>query len=308
MGLSFKRGVELYSNDNRDAGVSFVFEDHKYDGRATVTAMHALKAQTGVDLVVVWGNAPSSAAAPLAEQQRIPTLAVSMNPDAKDRNFVVTFGPPAAKVADTIAAYFKQTGASNYGAIGIDMGNVLEVFDMVEHRVHGFSSRKVVSATEVDFKPVISNFKSRSIDSLVLFLLPEQALTFLKQARQMDYSPSIIGGDIFATETFQSQAAQLTSKVAFVYGAVKPEFIRRLSDSEAGRSYFFEVATGYSVAAMSAELVKRKRVGDAPFVELDALSLESLPIPAIKYRSDDSLGRHFEVDAAVYTVPMASNE
>ncbi|MFO0416570.1 MAG: ABC transporter substrate-binding protein [Pseudomonadota bacterium] len=308
MGLSFKRGVELYSQDNPDSGASFVYEDHRYDGRSTVTALHALKAKAGVDLVVVWGNAPSSAAAPVAQQQRIPMLAVSMNPDAKDRDYVVTFGSPVDKVADSIATHLRGVGGNKYGAIGIDIGNVLEAFDLIEQRLNGFTSKKILLATEVDFKAVISSFKSRSIDSLVLFLLPEQALTFLRQARQMEYAPTIIGGDIFAAESFQRQAIPLSSKISFAYGAVRPDFIQRLSNTQAGSSYFFEVATGYSIAAIATQIAESRGASGLPFGYLDKISTDALPIPSIKYARDSSFGQRFELPPNIYALPTRESK
>jgi ABC-type branched-subunit amino acid transport system substrate-binding protein len=218
MGVSFRRGVELWLADHPNSKVSFLYEDHKYEGKAVVTGLHSLRGNSDIQMAIVWGNAPAGAAAPVAEQQKIPTLVISSNPDAKGRRFVASLGPPINIVVDKIVEHAHVAGIKKLGAVTIDMGNAVEVIDRVGQKHVGGVFTKVVSNEEVDFKPVINQLKSRDIDGIVLFLIPQQALTFLRQAKQMQYSPSIVGGDVFAVESFQRSAAQLTPKINFGYG------------------------------------------------------------------------------------------
>lgn len=306
MGGAFRRGVQLYLADHPTAAVSFLYEDHKYDGKTTVTALHALHARSDIKLMVVWGNTPAGAAAPVAEQQRIPTLAISMNPDARDRRYVVSLGPPVASLVSAIAEHFKNIGGGHVGAVSIDIGNALEAIDLVDAALDGSMLKKVVSSDEVDFKPIISQLRSRQIDRLVVFLLPQQALTFLRQAKQLTYTPQIVGGDVFAVESFENEAQHLTAKAGFVYGAVKDEFIAHLASGQSGTSYFFEVATGYSVAQMLDDLAQRIRLQAIPSNVLDdlvSLQLANLPIESIKFKHSPEFGRHFEVGVRYYPVP-----
>jgi ABC-type branched-subunit amino acid transport system substrate-binding protein len=305
MGASFRRGVELYLSDNPKAPISFLFEDHKYDGKAAVTGLHALRINNDLKFVVMWGNTPCSATAPVAEQQKLPMLAISMNPDAKGRKFVVSFGPPLERLVERIAGQIQSAGVRTPGAVAIDIGNSLKGIEMVNRSLNGGLFTRTVANEELDFKPIISQFKARSIDGVVLLLLPQQALVFLKQAKQFDYFPHIVGGDVFAVESFRTEAKQLSDKVNFVYGATLPAFRERLSKAPAGDSYFFEVATGYSVAAISAALAERWRSGvpsEDPFSVLGSLDLKSLPVAPLEYKEDESFGRHFEAGASIYPV------
>ncbi len=303
MGAGVRRGVELYLADNPKAPLSFVFEDNKYDGKSTVTALHALRANKDVKFVVVWGNAPCGAAAPVAEQQKLPMLAISSNPDAKGRIFVVSFGPLLQSLTGGIVDQLRSFGSRHPGAVTIDLGNALEAVELVNRDFEGAMFTKIVSSDEVDFKPIISQLKTRSVDGILLFLLPQQALTFLKQARQLNYSPHVVGGDVFAVDSFRKEVLQLSDKVSFVYGAVDAAFRDRLSSSPEGSSYFFEVATGYSVAAMSVALAQRWKSGTSsadPLAQLTSLDLKGLPVSSIEFKEDDSFGRHFQVGVSVY--------
>jgi hypothetical protein len=311
MGGAFRRGVDLYLSDHPSAKISFVYEDHKYDGKTAVTGLHALRARTDIDLMLVWGNMPAGAVAPVAEQQQIPTLAISMNPDAKGKQYVVSLGPPLGNVVDTIVDRFQRLGAARAGSVSIDMGNALEAIDLVDRQLGVQMLKKVVSSEEVDFKPIISQLRSREIHHLVVFLLPHQALTFLRQSKQLKYTPQIVGGDVFAVESFQHEARQLSSTVGFVYGAVKDDFIKRLSSLPHGRSYFFEVATGYSVAAMVDEVAQGRassaHAGDVPSAQtlsaLCAVQPPNLPLESLTFKETPDFGRHFEVRNRYYPIP-----
>jgi hypothetical protein len=232
-------------------------------------------------------------------------LAVSMNPDAKGRKFVVSLGPPLERLVERIVEQIRNAGVRTAGAVAIDIGNSLKGVEMVNHSLNGQLFTRTVANEELDFKPIISQFKSRSIDGVLLLLLPQQALVFLKQAKQLNYFPHIVGGDVFAVESFRKEAKQLSEKVNFVYGAALPAFRERLSKAPTGDSYFFEVATGYSVAAISAGLAERWETGASsndPFSILGSLDLKSLPVAPLEYKEDEPFGRHFEAGASIYPI------
>ena len=305
MGQSFKRGIDLYIEDHPQAKLERIYEDHRYDGKTVVTALHAVSAKAHDGLVIVWGNAPASAAAPVAEQQHIPTLAVSMNSDAKGRGYVVSLGPPLREVVGEILKALQYVGAKRVGAVAVDIGNSLEAIGLISEALGGDVTTKIVSNDEVDFKSVIMQLRSRSVDGLVVFLLPQQALTFLRQAKQLNYSPAIVGGDVFGVDSFRKEAESLSSKVGFVYGAVRPDFINRLAQSPAGASCFFEVATGYSIAAMIDGAVDRSRVlpaGGDILHQLASVDTAGLPLTKIEYSKTNDFGRHFEVGSQYYAI------
>ncbi len=158
--------------------MQFIFDDNRYDGRTTITALHALRATSGVRFIVVWGNTPSAAASPVAEQHKIPMLAISSNPDARDRRFVVSLGFPLEKLVDCMIRRFKRENVERHAALTVDLGNALEAVRLLDQRLGGGVLQKVVSSDESDFKPIILQLKARQISGLALFLLPQQALTF----------------------------------------------------------------------------------------------------------------------------------
>ncbi len=307
MGEAFRRGIELSQKDGAADHVQFMFEDHKYDGKTALTALHKLRGLDGIDLAVVWGNTPSGSCAPVAEQQEIPMLAVSMNPDAKGRRYVTTFGPPIESLIDRVAKQFEDWNLKEPGAVSVDLGNALIGIEMLRKQLDGKLLVKTIASDESDFKTLIAGLKSKGVDGLLLFATPEQALTFLRQSKSLHFFPKIIGGDVFAELSFHREALQLTQNLAFVYGAVDARFIKRLADIDGSPAYFFEVASGYALASMAEHLAMNVQKGSSkadPLSFLATVDLSKLPLPQMRFLEDSDYGRHFEVEGKVYPVPL----
>ena len=307
MGEAFRRGVELSQRDGLASHVEFIFEDHKYDGRMAVTALHKLRGTDDIDLAIVWGNTPSSSCAPVAEQQKIPMIAESMNPDAKGRQYVVTLGSPIEQLVDRIFEQFDEWKLVNPAAVSVDLGNALQGVELLNKKLNGKLHVKTVASDESDFKTILAGLKSRAVDGLLLFALPDQALMFLRQANQLQYFPKIVGGDVFADRSFQEEVAKLTPNLKLAYGAVDPKFIRRLMDLPESASYFFETASGYALASLAESIAIKAKSAPAdanPLSLLGSIDVSGLPLGNMRFVENEEYGRHFEVDGAIYSVPL----
>ena len=304
MGEAFRKGVSLFSLEHPETGTSlqFLFEDSQYDGKVAVAALRKFTAVDKVDLTVVWGNTPSGACAPVAESVRIPLLAVSMNPEAKGRTSVITFGPKIELLIQKIAEKLKAWNLQNPAAVSIDIGSALKGVSMLQKELNGNLVVKTVANEERDFRTLIALLRSQSIDGLLLFLMPEQAMTFARQAVELNYHPKIVGGDIFAEDSFQKRFAQELPELAFVYGAVTPEFIATLRERWGDASYFYESASGYSIAAMIARLgiEARGQPSSHMLQGFKAVPLDNLPVQGLRLLEDQEYGWHFENDARAY--------
>jgi hypothetical protein len=71
---------------------------------------------------------------------------------------------------------------------------------------------------------------------------------YQRHRHPLQLNQDVIGGNIFASDSFRLQAIKLTDTCSFGYGGVKKEFVQKLHESPEDSSYFFEVATGYSIA------------------------------------------------------------
>ena len=305
MGQGFRKGFDLYIQDNPESSkdVRFIFEDHKYDGKTAVSVYHKFREIDKTDFVIVWGNTPSGVCAPIAERMKLPLLAVTFDAHAKDRKHVVTFGPKTERMVNKLLEKFNTWNVSNPGAVSIDVGNALAGVEMMKQKLDGNLFVKIVSNEETDFKTIITTLRSKKIDTLFLLTFPQQALNFIKQSVQLNYFPKIIGGDVFADQNFREGVTDKLKDVFFVYGAVEKPFIERLKDKYADSSYFYETASGYSLAALFHRLaVQDSKLKKEDLIDsLRTVALSNVPVLGLKLLEDNEYGLHFENESAIYS-------
>lgn len=298
MGEAFKRGFELFQRENPNSPLEFLFEDHRYDGKAAVSAFRKLKDFNHVDLNIVWGNTPGDSCAPIAEQEKFPTIAISMNPVSKGRTQVLSLGPPLEKLLAKVLEQFKAWNLAHPEAVSIDIGNALKGMEDLKISLNGNFNLTVVASEEADFKSILLGLRARHADGLVLLLMPQQAMTFLKQAKDLNFFPKIIGGDVFADQEFRAAGAKLSPGLSYVYGAVDPVFVEKVASVYRNTSYFFETATGYTVAM----LAQRAWASGTPKIldSFASVKLDGVPILGLELKDSQDLGRHFESAGSIY--------
>lgn len=300
MGQSVNNGLELYKKDNpeRVKNITFIIEDSKYDGKETSTVINKLITTDKVDMLYVWGVTPSEIAAPIADQKNVPTIIGTYLTQSAKHKSVVEFGPSEDTCLDPIVEYLKKDGNENhdYGAISIDIGSAMSALDSIDKRAGYTMPREVVPADVTDFKSIITKFKNKKIKRVVLFLFPEQALTFLRQAKALSYEVSVLGGDIFAEEKFFTEAKTLTPHLFISYGRVAPWLEEKYRATYHQASYLSEAGYGYSLGALSSMILNKKdELRSVHFHELIAkLPVSELPItnPEIKAGADGSMRIH----------------
>ena len=304
MGQAFLRGFELYKEDNprSQERVKYVFDDSRYDGKVVVGSMHKFREVDKVDMAVVWGNSPTEVAAPLAERYRLPLLAISFAPHGKNREFVMTFGPKMEGLVDKIVQKFNEIGAAHPAAVSVDLGDALKAVSLLNSKLKGNLIKRNVDVNEGDFKTLIAGLRLKNVDAILLFIHPGQALTFLQQASEIEYNPYLVGGDIFADMNFQEKARIYTKRIAYVYGGVERNFLKRLEKREEDRSYFFEIASGYSVAAIFDRAVEK--INSLPssklFSYFNGIMVGDLPVTDLRLLNNECYGLHFELSSKIY--------
>ena len=300
MGLAFRRGLDLYSKDFPLSALQFTYEDHRYDGKSALSALHKLHKVDNTALQIVWGNMPGDTCAPIAEQNHIPLIAISMNPVAKGRKYVVSLGPPTDKLLAEAAKKLEEWKVGHAAAVSIDIGNALEALEMLKTKLRGALKITKIANEENDFKTLIMKLKSADVDGLFLLMLPRQAITFLRQSKQLDFHPKIIGGDVFADMEFQKEAAQYTDELFYVYGATDETFVSRLKNEMGTGSYFFEAATGYSLGMILEQTAVKAEGRGEMLQELGSVSTAGAPLTGLRLLRTLEYGLHFETQGAIY--------
>lgn len=304
MGQAYRKGVELFFSDHPKeiSRLNVIYDDHQYDGRSSASSCQKFSSINKVDLGIVWGNTPSGICAPIAENQKTPMLLLSMNPDAKGREYVLTFGPNLNLMVEKILEWYRTNVKSKRpAAVSINLGNALVGVEMVKKGLNGGLVDKIVANEEQDFRSLIASLKQQRVDAILMFLFPDQALTFARQAKEQNFEAPILGGDVFADEAFKKQFTSDLPKLDLIYGAVDPAFVERLRARFGEASYFFESACGYAVMELVSRASKRAHPSGI-IASLKEAELGRGPVLGLEYKIDSEFGNHFETGYAVYSI------
>lgn len=305
-GEAFRKGISIFEEENvdKEPKVEFLLEDGAYDGKTTISAMHKLNDIDRADIQIIWGNTPAHSAAPIAENNNIPILAVTHEPLGKSKKNVVTFGPKTKSVIEMIVKQLKEWNIPEPAAVTIDIGTAVAAVDMIKKNFSENMPVHTAATNEQDFKTIITKLKATKTKGLVLFLMPEQALSFLRQATDIRYNPKIIGGDIFADEDFRQRALAHKMDISFVYGAVRDDFIEKLIARFGGQSHFYEAAAGYSLAKFFSRLahITNKYDRESLFSNFKEVDLKDLATVNLEFIEDEEYGLHFTNPSKVYLI------
>lgn len=306
MGDAFRRGFERFEKEHPSCAsqATLKFEDGKYDGKATSTAFKKLVAADRVDFTIVWGNTPASVVAPIAESKKAPLLAIAFKPEAKGRSHVITFGPKTKDLAAKIAAELRAWNLKRPAAVTVNIGDALAGIDHVKDFLGGDLDVRVVALEEGDFRTILTQLRAKGVDGMIAFLLPDQALNFAKQAAEIHFTPPIIGGDVFADVDFGGRVSAYLPRLAFVYGAVDPDFTQRIKQRPGGSSYLFEIASGYTMGELSCTLAEMwSKNHDLNLIDaIKTVVFKHSPIVGLRLGHDEEYGLHFENEARIYYV------
>ena len=200
--------------------IEVIYEDSRYDGTTTVSAFKDLTENKRVDLLYVWGNAPSEVVAPLAQRASIPVFAVSTDPQVNaGRPWVVSYQASMAEFGARLASYLNAQGYSSVAIIKTSLAYYLSMAEATERNLA--SSVKVgvdeeVSPTDHDFRSLVARMRTSKSAAIGVFLMPGQISEFLKQAQQGGLSARVFGTEDLATR------AEIDKVPALLEGAVFP--------------------------------------------------------------------------------------
>lgn len=259
MGQAVQNGITLFTEQQsaQAKNLQLVTEDTTYDGKQAISAVRKLVDTDKAKLVMVWGNTPASATAPVLEALKIRSAYVSHDDHTSNNSEAVDLGPSGSACLAPLAAKVKQIGTNNFGAIGIDVGSVVSWLDVLDKEVGVRLSREIVSSDAAQFQTQLLKGKAKGIKTYLLAMMPEQALILARQAKQLNISISVIGIDAFSDDAFLKQLTQLQPDVSLISGGVEPWFKRSYRNRFGNGAFLLEAASGYVFAQLAAHVSAR---------------------------------------------------
>ena len=262
-GAATRNGFELAVSEAAPHAydqMEILYEDSRYDGTTTVSAFKDLVENKKVDLLYVWGDAPSEVIAPLAQRASVPVFAVSTDPQINDgRPWVVSYQASMADFGACLASYLNAQGHSPIAIIKTSLAFYLSMADATERNLA--SSIKVsvdeeVSPTDHDFRSLVARMRNSKSAAIGVFLMPGQISDFLKQARQGGLSARVFGTEDLSTRAEIDKVPALLEGAVFPGSHVSDQFLAKYVSKYNDDSHIAYAALSYEFAKYLPSLLR----------------------------------------------------
>lgn len=216
-GTDIQKGIELALKEFSSPGVSIqaIFDDNQHDPRKAVSSAHKLLDLNNVDVLVsMWDMA--EVVAPLAEQKKVPHLAIRWNPDITDQyKYTFTVESTFRSYVDSLFELLKKSSVHSVVLLTEEGQGWLLAAEYLkehssEHHITVLSDEHFLP-TENDYKGVALRATKASPDMVILLSNPPHTQALIKQLRESApqqrftgyfeiIEPSLIEGILFPAQ------------------------------------------------------------------------------------------------------------
>lgn len=253
-GGGIRDGVLLAQHTlNKNNEIEFLIEDDGFQAKNAVTIVRKFIDQDKVDALLVFGSGSAAAAAPIAEQNRVPMIYFATSGDfTAGRSYVFQHFATAKKENEAVVAEVKRRGYKTLAVVT----NSHEGMQSLRRQFMTAPPAQVVydeeiAPSETDFHSEITKLMAVHPDAAYLVLLPARLGVFARQLKELGYR-----GEIFSIHSAENK-----EEVASAHGALNGSWfvsIRTIKDPTYeprfkemfGREPFITSTNGYDAAKM----------------------------------------------------------
>ena len=314
IGNAVSNGIALASEQYPDGfeKLNFVYDDSRYDAKATLSSFARLKQRTQKTLVFIWGSPTCMAVAPVAERERRPLVCFSGDPKP-GLQYVFSFNNPAEDYAAKMAEYIHSMTYSSVALVYSEIQFYGSLADALEERIKkdgqiSVYRESVVPSTQ-DFSTLVSKLKAGQQQALALFLLPHQIPTFSRQMAALNYRPAIIGADTFSDVEAIENSKGVLDEAVYVDMRVDPAFATAYTNKYGNRSNLTLAYNGYRFALMLLDIFADKMTSTEELLKRlrNYSALVTDETRAINFKQSDTFGQYFSFPIELKQVGVADS-
>ena len=245
-GIASKNGFELALSEapNDYKKFIFIYEDNKYDATTSISVFKKLHSVDKVDFIYSFGETVAVAFAPLAEQAKVPVIAMSQDPTpTHGRKYIIRNINYSEQYSKKLLEYLRVKGYKRFG--------ILETVDSYhEQLLDGFTKElardeKIIFHDKfdehvTDFKSTISKLKGFKLDALGVYLFPGQVSQFYIQSDNLGYKIPAFGSEIIGSRAEIKEAKGLMEGTVYaghpVNASFREKYIKKY-DNDFGIAY-----------------------------------------------------------------------
>ncbi|MBN8551090.1 MAG: ABC transporter substrate-binding protein, partial [Deltaproteobacteria bacterium] len=256
--LAREEHPELFSR------LKFVFEDAQYSNSLAVTAFQKLRTQDRAEMIYTWGVGFCQALAPLAEQDKLPTVGQCIDPDSsRGKTFFIRFMNPVGDYLSLQTQYLAFRNAKNIGVVLADSSYLELMVKSLESSLLPGQHLEIIqrySVNNMDLRDSLAKIRNRKFDAVGVFLSAGQISSFYKLRSQQKIEVPTFGTNFFESLSEVQSANELMDGAVYVNNIVDPGFSARYEKRFGMATQLAFGAPAYEFALQLARLTQ----GEAP--------------------------------------------
>ncbi len=266
-----------------------------------------------VNLLVVWGYAPSDAVAPIVPALNLPVLLGSLSPVGIHRPEILNLAAPLHASLDPLIRYLQLRQPLKTALVAAQVGSMQQWAQTLSQALPALTDTKVdiVLPEQMDFRSLITRLKSAGVRSVGLFLTPPQIKIFIAQARTIKFAPAYFGMDTFNDSEIHALFATEAQGPIFADADIDPEYGAYYTKKFGPSEHIVEAARGDLLAQMLLHIAN----SSGPTFSKDAITqaLHTFPSgkgPAGVYKlvEDSRFGSYLWAESVLYGVSSGKVE
>lgn len=196
-GVGIKNAMVLASEDaGFNQNIEFLFEDDQFLPKNTVSVVKKLIALDKVDCLVVFGSTTSLAVADIAEQMKVPLIAIAISPEVvSGRSYVLRAHLSSERQVETILPEIRN---HIYKSVALVTTNQDATLSLREHFLPRTDLSvvldEVINPDEVELKSLAVKIQSLHADSVFLNLLPPQGSGLARELKNIGFKGELFSG------------------------------------------------------------------------------------------------------------------
>lgn len=262
IGTAVKNGIELARAEQPGLfeGVSFYYEDDQFDGKLAVSSYRKLRSASDVDIIFGFGAILAYSVGPLAEKDQVPLVNFNFeSSSAVGKQYVFRSMNHTLEYMNELSLYLSKSEISKFPVVGTESSFFNAMISSLNEALGTSASLTQVAKynpSDLDFRPTILKLRSKKPEYVGLFLLPEQLIAFMKQARELGLDAKYFGTDLFETSANIASDRDLFQGCLYPDNEVSNEFRKRYRNAFGNEAQLTFAGSAYDMTILVGQLLR----------------------------------------------------
>ena len=280
MGTAIRNGIDLAQSENVNQfnGVNLRFEDDQHDPKLALTAYRKLRAHSTPGAIMVFSFFFPTVMGRTVLQDQVPLINLSfVAKPAIGNPYIVRAMNHTAQYGKALADFLASESQLEYPVITTEYDFFLGLIDDTVARLADIKPKvKITKIAQVlpaerDFRALVLKLKATGANRIGVFLLTDQLITFMRQARESGLTAEVFGSSLCETAARTKGAEKYLEGCIYPDNEVSAEFRGKYRAKYGNESQLTFAGAAYDMSALLAEYLKA-HPNSSPSETLTALS------------------------------------